>query len=117
MGFADAAHEPEWFTTAPVLAAPIALKRAGLTKNDIDIFEVNEAFANVPMYFTREMDIDSQKVNPYGGAVALGHPIGCSGARIMTTLINGLQTQNKRFGLIAICNGGGGASSIVIEKV
>jgi acetyl-CoA C-acetyltransferase len=117
MGFADAAHEPEWFTTAPVLAAPIALKRAGLTKNDIDIFEVNEAFANVPMYFTKEMDVDPKKVNPYGGAVALGHPIGCSGARIMTTLINGLQTQNKKYGLIAICNGGGGASSIVIEKV
>lgn len=118
VSFADAAHEPEWFTTAPVKAAPIALKRAGLSLQDISIFEVNEAFATVTMAFTKELGLDPAQVNPHGGAVSLGHPIGCSGARITTTLINGLHhLPNSRYGMAAICNGGGGASAIIVEKV
>jgi len=117
VSFADAAQEPDWFTTAPTLAAPKALKRAGLTKNDIDYFEVNEAFAVVPMAFNQILDIDPSKVNIYGGAVSLGHPLGASGARITTTLCNVMTENNAKYGQIAICNGGGGASSIVLEKV
>jgi acetyl-CoA C-acetyltransferase len=117
VSFADAAHEPEWFTTAPTVAAPIALKRAGLTIEDISYFEVNEAFAVVTQAFMKEMKISHDKVNVFGGAVALGHPLGCSGARIVCTLANVLQTKNGKYGLAAICNGGGGASAIIIEKV
>lgn len=117
VSFADAAHEPEWFTTAPTKAAPIALKRAGLSLSDIDYFEVNEAFAVVALAFNKVLDIDVNKVNVFGGAVSLGHPLGASGARIVTTLNNVLQQKNAKRGLAAICNGGGGASSIIIEKV
>ncbi|MFK7970436.1 MAG: acetyl-CoA C-acyltransferase [Bacteroidia bacterium] len=117
VSFADAAHEPEWFTTAPTKAAPIALERAGLSVNDIDYFEVNEAFAVVTMAFNREMNADPSKVNVNGGAVALGHPLGASGARILTTLTHALCNNGGKNGLLAICNGGGGASSMVIEKV
>lgn len=117
VSFADAAHEPEWFTTAPTKAAPIALKRAGLSLSDIDYFEVNEAFAVVALAFNKVLDIDVSKVNVFGGAVSLGHPLGASGARIVTTLNNVLQQKNAKRGLAAICNGGGGASSIIIEKV
>ncbi|WP_018616805.1 acetyl-CoA C-acyltransferase [Segetibacter koreensis] len=117
VSFADAEHEPEWFTTAPADAAPKALKTAGLSKNDIDYFEVNEAFSVVPLVFNKFMDVDPEKVNVFGGAVALGHPLGASGARIIVTLCNVLQQKKNRFGLAAICNGGGGASSIIIERL
>lgn len=117
VSFADAAHEPEWFTTAPTKAAPLALKRAGLNLSDVDYFEVNEAFAVVTMAFNQLLDVDPAKVNVFGGAVSLGHPLGASGARILTTLNNVLQQKEGSIGLLAICNGGGGASSIVIEKV
>ncbi len=117
LSFADAAEEPEWFTTAPAKAAPIALKRAGLKLQDIDYFEVNEAFAVVALVFNKLLDIDVEKANVFGGAVSLGHPLGASGARIVTTLSNVLQQKGGSRGLAAICNGGGGASSIIIEKV
>ncbi|TAH19517.1 MAG: acetyl-CoA C-acyltransferase [Cytophagales bacterium] len=117
VSFADAAHEPEWFTTAPTLAAPKALKLAGLTTSQIDYCEVNEAFAVVTLAFNKIMGFDSGKVNVFGGAVALGHPLGCSGARIVTTLTNVLHQKGGKYGLAAICNGGGGASAIVIEKI
>lgn len=117
ISFADAEHQPEWFTTAPADAAPKALKRAGLSKNDIDYFEVNEAFSVVPLVFNKLLEVDPEKVNVFGGAVALGHPLGASGARILVTLSNVLQHNNSRYGLAAICNGGGGASSIIIERV
>lgn len=117
ISFADAEHDPAWFTTAPGNAAPRALKNAGLSKNDIDYFEVNEAFSVVPLVFNKMLDVDPEKVNIHGGAVALGHPLGASGARIIVTLCNVLQHNNKRLGLAAICNGGGGASSIIIERV
>ena len=115
--FADAAHEPQWFTTAPVLAAPIALKRAGMTIADIDYFEVNEAFSVVSMAFAQEFNIADDRLNPFGGAVAIGHPLGASGARIVTTLNNVLSQKAGSVGMAAICNGGGGASAIIIEKV
>ncbi|CAH0994994.1 Acetyl-CoA acetyltransferase [Emticicia aquatica] len=117
IAYADAEHEPEWFTTAPIMAAEKALKRAGLSINDIDFFEINEAFAVVPMAFAKVLGISNDKVNVFGGAVSLGHPLGCSGARIVTTLINVLHKKNARYGLAAICNGGGGASAIIIEKI
>ncbi|MCB0557234.1 MAG: acetyl-CoA C-acyltransferase [Phaeodactylibacter sp.] len=117
LSFADAAQEPEWFTTAPTKAAPIALKRAGLKLEDIDYFEVNEAFAVVTLAFNKLLGVDVEKVNVFGGAVSLGHPLGASGARIVTTLNNVLHQKGGRRGLVAICNGGGGASSIIIERV
>jgi len=117
LSFADAAHDPMWFTTAPTKAAPLALQRAGLTKDDIDYFEVNEAFAVVPMAFNKELGIDDEKVNVYGGGVSLGHPLGASGARIVTTLNNVLHQKGGKRGLATLCNGGGGASAIIIEKV
>jgi acetyl-CoA C-acetyltransferase len=117
ISFADAAQEPEWFTTAPTLAAPKALDRAGLTFNDIDFFEVNEAFAVVTIAFYKQLGIPAEKVNVFGGAVSLGHPLGASGARIVTTLNNVLQHKKGKYGLAAICNGGGGASALVIERV
>jgi len=117
VSFADAEHEPEWFTTAPTVAAPKALKRAGLSINDIDYFEVNEAFAVVTMAFMKEMGIVHEKTNVFGGAVSLGHPLGCSGARIVVTLQNVLHQKGGKYGLAAICNGGGGASAIIIEKL
>lgn len=117
VSFADAAHEPQWFTTAPVLAAPIALKRAGMTIGDVDYFEVNEAFSVVSMAFAKEFGIADDKLNVFGGAVAIGHPLGASGARIVTTLNNVLAQKSGAVGMAAICNGGGGASAIIIEKV
>lgn len=117
VSFADAAHEPQWFTTAPTKAAPIALKKAGLTMNDIDYTEVNEAFSVVAMAFNQLMEIDPTKSNVYGGSVSLGHPLGASGTRIVTTLCNVLGTEGGKYGLAAICNGGGGASSMVLEAV
>jgi len=116
LSFADAAQAPEWFTTAPAKAAPIALQRAGLKMEDIDYFEVNEAFAVVALVFNKLMELGLEKVNVHGGAVSLGHPLGASGARIITTLNNVLHKKNAKRGLAAICNGGGGASSIIIER-
>lgn len=117
VAFADAAQEPQWFTTAPTLAAPKALKRAGMELSDVDFFEVNEAFAVVSMAFAQEMKIDREKMNVFGGSVAIGHPLGASGARILTTLNNVLTHEKGTVGMAAICNGGGGASALIIEKV
>jgi acetyl-CoA C-acetyltransferase len=117
LAFADAEQEPEWFTTTPALAAPKALKRAGLSVSDVDYFEVNEAFAVVTLVFNQMLGISQEKVNVFGGAVALGHPLGASGARILTTLNNVLHQRKGRIGLAAICNGGGGASAMVIEAL
>ncbi len=117
LSFADAAHEPEWFTTAPTKAAPIALQRAGIKLEDVDFFEVNEAFAVVTMAFNKMLEVNESKVNVHGGAVSLGHPLGASGARIITTLNGVLHGEGGKIGLAAICNGGGGASAMVIEKL
>ena len=117
VSFADAAHEPEWFTTAPTLAAEKALKMANLKIDDIDFFEVNEAFAVVTLAFNKMMKVSQDKVNVLGGACSLGHPLGASGARILVTLNNALHAKSGKLGMIAICNGGGGASSIIIERL
>jgi len=117
LAFADAAQAPEWFTTTPPLAANKALKMAGMSIADVDYFEVNEAFSVVTMAFNRDMGLKEEKVNVFGGAVAIGHPLGASGARIVTTLNNVLHQKDANIGLAAICNGGGGASSMIIEKV
>ena len=117
VSYADAAHEPRWFTTAPPTAAERALQRANLKVEDVDYFEVNEAFAVVSMVFAKEMGISYDKMNVFGGAVSLGHPLGASGARIVTTLNNVLHQKGGRYGLAAICNGGGGASAMIIERV
>lgn len=114
---ADAATDPDWFTIAPALAIPKALKRAGLNLEDIDCFEINEAYAAVILANQQLLGLDSNKVNLYGGAVAMGHPLGASGARILCTLISALQQEGGRYGLAAICNGGGGASALIIEII
>ena len=116
-GFADAAQDPMWFTTTPSIAIPKAMKHAGVDKKDVDFYEINEAFAAVAIANNMKLDLDPSKVNVHGGAVALGHPLGASGARIMATLINVLKQQNGTIGVAGICNGGGGASAIVLEKV
>ncbi|MCF6353084.1 MAG: acetyl-CoA C-acyltransferase [Cyclobacteriaceae bacterium] len=116
-GFADAAQDPIWFTTAPSLALPKAIANAGLTQNDIDYYEINEAFSAVALANNKEMGLDVEKVNTLGGAVALGHPLGASGARIIATLTSVLNQKGGRYGAAGICNGGGGASAIVIEKL
>ena len=117
LGFADAAQDPLWFTTAPSLAIPKAMQRAGVAKQDVDLYEINEAFAAVAIANNRLLELDPTRVNVLGGAVALGHPLGCSGARIITTLTNALQQKDGSVGVAGICNGGGGASSIVIERL
>lgn len=117
VSYADAAHEPENFTTAPAKALPIALKKAGLEVSDIDFFEFNEAFSVVGLANNKILGLDAAKVNVNGGAVALGHPLGSSGSRIIVTLINVLKQNNGKYGAAAICNGGGGASAIVIENM
>lgn len=116
-GFADAEQAPEWFTTSPTVAAPKALKMAGLNAQDISYFEVNEAFSVVALAFEKIMEVSHEKNNIFGGAVSLGHPLGASGARIVTTLCNVLQQKDGKYGLAAICNGGGGASALVIERL
>jgi acetyl-CoA C-acetyltransferase len=116
-GFGDAAQDPLWFTTAPSLAIPIAMKRAGVSKEEVDFYEINEAFSAVAIANNMELGLDPEKVNVFGGAVALGHPLGASGARIMTTLHSVLSQKNGKIGVAGICNGGGGASAIVIEKM
>lgn len=115
IGFADAAQAPEWFTTAPALAVPKALKMAGISLEQVDFFEVNEAFAVVSMANAKELNIPMEKVNAWGGAIALGHALGNSGARITITLSSILQAKGAKYGVAGICNGGGGASAIVIE--
>lgn len=115
LSYADAEQAPEWFTTTPSLAVPKALKKAGLTKEDIDFFELNEAFSVVGLVNIQKMELDGNKVNVNGGAVALGHPLGASGARIIVTLINVLKQNSGSKGAAGICNGGGGASAMVIE--
>jgi len=115
--YADAAHEPEWFTTAPAKALPKALAKANITLEEIDFFEFNEAFSVVGLANMKLLGLNDSNVNVNGGAVSLGHPLGCSGARILTTLINVLEQNNAKLGAAAICNGGGGASAIIIEKV
>ena len=117
ISYADAAQEPEWFTTAPAKALPIALSKAGISKNDVDYFELNEAFSVVGLANIKMLDINADKVNVNGGAVSLGHPLGNSGSRIIVTLLNVLQQNNGKIGAAGICNGGGGASAIVIEKI
>ena len=115
--YADAAQAPEWFTTAPAKALPRALEKAGLTYGDVDFYEINEAFSVVAIANNQEMNLDPAKVNVHGGAVSLGHPLGSSGSRIIVTLINVLKQQGGKFGAAGICNGGGGASAMVIELV
>ncbi|MDQ2720034.1 MAG: acetyl-CoA C-acyltransferase [Bacteroidota bacterium] len=115
LSYADAEQAPEWFTTTPSLAVPKAIKKAGLQISDMDYFELNEAFSVVGIVNTQKMNLDAAKVNVNGGAVALGHPLGCSGARIIVTLINVLKQNNGKLGAAGICNGGGGASAMVIE--
>ncbi|TVZ14947.1 acetyl-CoA C-acyltransferase [Maribacter sp. MAR_2009_72] len=115
-GYADAAHEPEWFTTAPAKALPKALTKAQVSIDDIDFFEFNEAFSVVGLANMKLLGLTDDKVNVNGGAVSLGHPLGCSGARILVTLINVLEQNEAKLGAAAICNGGGGASAMVIER-
>jgi acetyl-CoA C-acetyltransferase len=117
LGYADAEQSPEWFTTTPAKAVPRAVEKAGLKMDDISYFELNEAFAAVGIVNTRMMGLDPAKVNVNGGAVSLGHPLGCSGARIIVTLINVLKQNGGKYGAAGICNGGGGASAIVIEAL
>jgi len=117
VSFADAALSPQWFTVAPPVAAQLALKRAGLKMSDIGYFEINEAFSVVTLAFMKKFDLDPKKVDVYGGAVALGHPLGTSGARIVTTLNNVLHQKKAKYGLAAICNGGGGAGAMIIERL
>lgn len=116
-GYADAAHEPEWFTTAPAKAVPAAIAKAGLTKEDIQFYELNEAFSVVGLANMKLLGITPEQTNVNGGAVSIGHPLGASGARILVTLINVLEQNNAKYGAAGICNGGGGASAVVIERV
>lgn len=117
LGFADAAQDPMWFTTAPSLAIPKAMKMAGIDKKDVGFYEINEAFSAVAIANNKNLELDPAKVNVNGGAVALGHPLGASGARITVTLGNVLKQNNATIGVAGICNGGGGASALVIENL
>ena len=111
------AHDPKWFTTAPVTAIKKACEQAKMTVEQIDLFEINEAFAVVTLAAMREFKIPRNKVNVHGGAIAIGHPIGGSGARLLTTLVHALKTQNKKFGLVTLCIGGGEAVAMIVESV
>ncbi|MDB2701479.1 thiolase family protein [Flavobacteriaceae bacterium] len=117
IAYAEAEQDPTFFTTTPILATKKVLEKANLTLSDIDFFEVNEAFAVVPLAFINELKIDVSKVNVFGGAVSLGHPLGSSGSRIVVTLLNVLKNKNAKYGLATICNGGGGASALIIENL
>jgi acetyl-CoA C-acetyltransferase len=117
VSFSDGEQAPEWFTTAPTISVPKAIQLAGLTIDQIDCFEVNEAFSVVPLAFEKILNVDDEKVNLHGGAVSLGHPLGASGARIITTLCHVLHAKGGRYGAVGICNGGGGSSAMVIEKL
>lgn len=114
---ASHAQQPNWFTTAPIGAITKVCSKAGLEINNIDLFEINEAFAVVPMAIIRELELDPARVNIHGGAVALGHPIGASGSRILVTLIHALATHGKRLGLATLCIGGGEASAVIVERL
>ena len=114
-GFADAAQDPMWFTTTPSLAIPKAMKMAGVDQKNVGYYEINEAFSAVAIANNIKLGLDPEKVNINGGAVALGHPLGSSGSRIITTLVNVLKQNNSSIGVAGICNGGGGASAIVVE--
>lgn len=116
-GYADAAHEPQWFTTAPAKALPKALAKAGITLEDVDYFEFNEAFSVVGLANMKILGLNDSNVNVNGGAVSLGHPLGCSGVRILITLLNVLKQNDAQIGAAAICNGGGGASAMVVERI
>ena len=115
-GYADAAQDPKWFTTAPAKALPKALAKANLSLDDVELFEFNEAFSVVGIANTKILGIETNKVNVQGGAVSLGHPLGCSGSRIVVTLLNGMKQKNLKIGAAAICNGGGGASAMVFKR-
>ena len=117
VSYADAAQEPKWFTTAPAKAIPKALAKANLSTEEVDFWELNQAFSVVSLVNTKLLGLDPTKVDVNGGAVALGHPLGSSGSRIIVTLINVLKQNNGRFGAACICNGGGGASALVIENM
>lgn len=117
IGYGDAAQEPEWFTTAPAKAVPVALKRAGIEKDQVDFWELNQAFSVVGLANTKLLGLDPSKIDVNGGAVALGHPLGSSGSRIIVTLINVLKQNGGKYGAAGICNGGGGASAMVIENI
>lgn len=117
LAYADAAQEPQWFTTAPAKALPKALAKAGVLQREIDLFELNEAFSVVGIANIRLLKIPKEKVNVHGGAVALGHPLGCSGTRIVVTLLHAMKTRNKKLGAAAICNGGGGASALILKRI
>lgn len=117
IGFADAAQDPLWFTTSPSLAIPKAIKNAGLDASEVDYYEINEAFSVVAIANYNKLNLDPERVNIFGGAVSLGHPLGCSGARIITTLTNVLGKKDAHIGVAGICNGGGGASAMVLQKV
>jgi acetyl-CoA C-acetyltransferase len=116
-GYADAQQAPEWFTTTPSKAIPRAAERAGVKMEAIEYFEINEAFAVVSIANNQLMKLDPTRVNIFGGAVSLGHPLGCSGARIIVTLLNVLKQKGAKLGAAGICNGGGGASAVVVELV
>jgi len=117
LGFADAEQEPIWFTTTPSIAIPKAIKNAGIDKSKVDYYEINEAFSVVAIANNQKLGLDPAKVNVFGGAVSLGHPLGCSGARIVTTMISVLHQKDGKIGVVGICNGGGGASALVLEKM
>jgi acetyl-CoA C-acetyltransferase len=117
VSFADAEQAPEWFTTTPSIAVPKAIAKAGLTSADIAYYELNEAFAVVGIENTKRMNLDAANVNVNGGAVSIGHPLGASGARIIVTLLNVLKQNSAKYGAAGICNGGGGASAMVIENI
>lgn len=114
--YADAAQDPKWFTTAPAKALPKALAKAGVSQKEVELFEFNEAFSVVGLANIKILGLSAEKVNIHGGAVSLGHPLGCSGARIVVTLLNAMQSKNKTLGTAAICNGGGGASALVLRR-
>jgi acetyl-CoA C-acetyltransferase len=116
IGYAGAALAPEWFTMAPVEAVKLALKKTGLSISDIDLFEINEAFSAVSLAINRELGLDQKRVNVNGGAVALGHPIGATGARILTTLLHAMKVRDARRGLTALCIGGGEALAMIVER-
>lgn len=117
LGYADAQQAPEWFTTAPSKAIPLAMQRAGITAEEVDFYEINEAFSVVCVANNRLLNLDPNKVNVYGGGVSIGHPIGSSGCRILVTLCSVLRQENGRIGVAGICNGGGGASAVVLERL
>ena len=116
VGYADAAHEPQWFTTAPAKALPKALAKANVKLDEVELFEFNEAFSVVGLVNIRLLELDPEKVNVHGGAVSLGHPLGCSGARILVSLIHAMKHRRTKLGAAAICNGGGGASAMVLTR-